>query len=93
MTACFLRYDTSYWGVVVDLLSKYIDKAPEDRKKEITKMSVLAVNFCWAGGRACLIVLYGANENGSARPDIAELDVFLGQHNLLTLEQHFNPKI
>ncbi len=28
-----------------------------------------------------------------ARPDIAELDVFLGQHILLTLEQHFNPKI
>ncbi len=28
-----------------------------------------------------------------ARPDIAELDVFLGQHILLTLEQHLNPKI
>ncbi len=28
-----------------------------------------------------------------ARPDFAELDVFLGQHILLTLEQHFNPKI
>ncbi len=28
-----------------------------------------------------------------ARPNIAELDVFLGQHILLTLEQHFNPKI
>ncbi len=27
-----------------------------------------------------------------ARPDFAELDVFLGQHILLTLEQHFNPK-
>ncbi len=31
--------------------------------------------------------------SSSARPDIAELDVFLGQHILLTLEQHFNPKI
>ncbi len=29
----------------------------------------------------------------AARPDFAELDVFLGQHILLTLEQHFNPKI
>ncbi len=28
-----------------------------------------------------------------ARPDFAELDVFLGQHILLTLEQHLNPKI
>ncbi len=28
-----------------------------------------------------------------ARPDFAELDVFLGQHILLILEQHFNPKI
>ncbi len=28
-----------------------------------------------------------------ARPDFAELDVFLGQHILLTLEQHFNPKM
>ncbi len=28
-----------------------------------------------------------------ARPDFAELDVFLGQHVLLTLEQHFNPKM
>ncbi len=28
-----------------------------------------------------------------ARPDFAELDVFLGQHILLTLEQHFNPNI
>ncbi len=28
-----------------------------------------------------------------AHPDSAELDVFLGQHMLLTLEQHFNPKI
>ncbi len=28
-----------------------------------------------------------------ARPDFADLDVFLGQHILLTLEQHFNPKI
>ncbi len=28
-----------------------------------------------------------------ARPDFAELDVFLGQHILLTLEQHFNSKI
>ncbi len=28
-----------------------------------------------------------------ALPDFAELDVFLGQHILLTLEQHFNPKI
>ncbi len=27
-----------------------------------------------------------------AHPDFAELDVFLGQHMLLTLEQHFNPK-
>ncbi len=26
-----------------------------------------------------------------SRPDFAELDVFLGQHILLTLE-HFNPK-
>ncbi len=26
-------------------------------------------------------------------PDFSELDVFLGQHILLTLEQHFNPKI
>ncbi len=25
--------------------------------------------------------------------DFAELDVFLGQHILLTLEQHFNPKM
>ncbi len=29
----------------------------------------------------------------AARPDFAELDVFLGQHILLTLEQHFNSKI
>ncbi len=29
----------------------------------------------------------------AARPGFAELDVFLGQHILLTLEQHFNPKI
>ncbi len=28
-----------------------------------------------------------------AHPDFAELDVFLGQHILLTLEQHFNPKM
>ncbi len=28
-----------------------------------------------------------------ARPDFAELDVFLVQHILLTLEQHFNPKM
>ncbi len=28
-----------------------------------------------------------------ARPDFAELYVFLGQHILLTLEQHFYPKI
>ncbi len=28
-----------------------------------------------------------------ARPDFAELDVFLGQQILLTLEQHFNPKL
>ncbi len=28
-----------------------------------------------------------------ARPDFAELDVFLGQHILLTLEQHFNSKM
>ncbi len=34
------------------------------------------------------------NESGRlARPDFAELDVFPGQHILLTLEQHFNPKI
>ncbi len=29
---------------------------------------------------------------GPARPDFAELDAFLGQHILFTLEQHFNPK-
>ncbi len=28
-----------------------------------------------------------------ARPDFAELEVFLGQHILLTLEQHLNPKM
>ncbi len=28
-----------------------------------------------------------------ARPDFAKLDVFLGQHIFLTLEQHFNPNI
>ncbi len=28
-----------------------------------------------------------------ARPDFAELDVFLGQHILLTLGQHFYPKM
>ncbi len=30
---------------------------------------------------------------GNARPDFAELDVFLGQHIFMTLEQHFNPKM
>ncbi len=29
----------------------------------------------------------------TACPDFAELDVFLGQHILFTLEQLFNPKI
>ncbi len=29
----------------------------------------------------------------AARPDFAELDVSLGQHILLTLEQHFNSKM
>ncbi len=29
----------------------------------------------------------------SAHPDFAELDVFLGQHILLTLQQYFNPKM
>ncbi len=28
-----------------------------------------------------------------ALPDFIELDVFLGQHILLTLEQHFSPNI
>ncbi len=28
-----------------------------------------------------------------ANPDFAELDVFLSQHILLILEQHFNPKM
>ncbi len=28
-----------------------------------------------------------------ARPDFAELDVFLDQHILLSLEQHFNQKM
>ncbi len=28
-----------------------------------------------------------------ARPDFAEIEVFLGQHILLTLKQHFNKKI
>ncbi len=28
-----------------------------------------------------------------ASPDFAELDVFLGQHLLLTLEQHFNQDV
>ncbi len=36
---------------------------------------------------ACLLLTYWLC------PDFAELDVFLGQHILLTLEQHFNPKI
>ncbi len=31
--------------------------------------------------------------NREARPDFAELDVFLGQHILLTLKQHFIPNI
>ncbi len=35
----------------------------------------------------------GALACTDARPDFAELDVFLGQHILLTLEQHFNPKM
>ncbi len=30
--------------------------------------------------------------NNTARPDFAEIDVFLGQHKLLTLE-HFNQKM
>ncbi len=29
----------------------------------------------------------------SIQPNFAELDVFLGQHILLTLKQHFNPKM
>ncbi len=29
----------------------------------------------------------------TAGPDFAELDEFLGQHILLTLEEHFNSKI
>ncbi len=35
-------------------------------------------------GRCCVVL---------ARPDFTELDVFLGQHILLTLEQHFNSKM
>ncbi len=38
-------------------------------------------------------VRFGRLTVTEARPDIAELHVFLGQHILLTLEQHFNPKI
>ncbi len=33
------------------------------------------------------------NTRAHSRPDFAALDVFLGQHILLTLEQHFNPKM
>ncbi len=47
------------------------------------------------GSSAVLQWLFGVIKvlYSTARPDIAELDVFLGQHILLTLEQHFNPKI
>ncbi len=37
--------------------------------------------------------IYISMEVSAARPDFAELYVFLGQHILLTLEQHFNPKM
>ncbi len=36
---------------------------------------------------------YGLSTDRLERPDFAELDVFLGQHILLTLEQHFNLKM
>ncbi len=39
------------------------------------------------------VTIYVLVKSCTARPDFAELDVFLGQHILLTLEQHFNPKI
>ncbi len=38
-------------------------------------------------------LLHGARRARKARPDSAELDVFLGQHILFTLEQHFNSNI
>ncbi len=41
----------------------------------------------------CLSWQLCSQSAGVAHPDIAALDVFLGQHILLTLEQHFNPKI
>ncbi len=46
----------------------------------------------------CAILVLLSNLNNIvifllARPDFAELDVFLSQHIFLTLEQHFNPKI
>ncbi len=36
---------------------------------------------------------FRAHHSMEARPDFTKLDVFLGQHILLTLEQHFNPKM
>ncbi len=44
-------------------------------------------------GVGLLAAVHSAVAAQVAHPDIAELDVFLGQHILLTLEQHFNPKI
>ncbi len=49
---------------------------------------------CW-GTSVHSVEIEGWSYEGlltDARPDFAELDVFLIQHILLTLEQHFNPK-
>ncbi len=50
--------------------------------------------------RGYKLVQFGASEriththtHTHAHPDFAELDVSLGQHILLTLEQHFNSKM
>ncbi len=49
--------------------------------------------FCIAGYPLALKPsVFVMISNNTARPDFAEIDVFLGQHKLLTLE-HFNQKM
>ncbi len=50
-------------------------------------------NKCWGCGLWAWSDCSSFLSLADARPDFAELDVFLGQHILLSLEQHFNQKM
>ncbi len=87
-----LKWQKTYLGGE-EWLSKLLFLFSLHKKKYPRSVAKLKLNHWWTVLPMFLLRSWTWEHFSCAHHDIAELDVFLGQHIMLTLEQHYNSKM